>query len=121
MMIQVKVGDEVGYGRYHSWGTLLNHGFSKVTKINRWGHIILENGKVFDKQGQERNCQYGGAHIMDADRLRERLDEIKQARERANAANEIKKILDGQRTGGGEFVAISNEVREQMIALVNKL
>ena len=50
MQAQHKVGDEVGYSRHHQWGTLLSHGFSRVSKINGHGPIILENGKQFDKR-----------------------------------------------------------------------
>jgi hypothetical protein len=120
-MIQVNVGDEVGYGRYHQWGTLLQHGFSKVEKINRWGHVILENGKVFNKDGYERGREYGALHIMTAAHLREVLESIKQRRERNAVANELKALIDGQRNGHGDICEVSDETRARMIELVNRL
>jgi hypothetical protein len=120
-MIQVKVGDEVGFGRYHTWGTLLQHGFSKVIKINRWGHIILENGKVFNKDGQERGDHYGALHIMEAQRLREVLEGIQQRRDRNAVAHQLQDLLEAQRNGHGDNCKVNDETRARMIELVNKL
>jgi hypothetical protein len=53
MTIQSAIGQEVAYGKHH-WDTLLYGGKSRVAKINGHGHIILENGKVFDKNGRAR-------------------------------------------------------------------
>lgn len=120
-MFDVKVGDEVGYGRHHGWGTLLGHGFSRVAKINHHGHIHLENGKVFDKNGNERKTEYGCLRLMAADSLRAELQHIEERRARARAANELKALLDGQRNGFGEQCPASDEVRARMIELVNQL
>jgi len=117
-MFETKVGEEVGYGRYH-WGALLGHGFSKVAKINRHGHIILENGREFDKHGHER--KYGGLGLFTAERLRAELRSIEEKRARARAANKLKALIDGQRNGRGEYCMVSDEVRAQMIELVNQL
>jgi hypothetical protein len=120
-MFEVAVGDEVGYGRYHQWGTLLHHGFSQVVKINHHGHIHLENGRVFDRRGQERNRDYGGSHLMVAERLRAELQRIAEGRARAAAANELRKLIDDHRNGRGEQCAIGEDARAKMIALVNAL
>lgn len=122
MQMQPKVGDEIGYCyRHQSWGTLLSHGFSKVVKINGHGHIHLENGKVFDKHGQERNTLYGGLRLVDADRLREEKKNVAEQRARNAAANELKVLLDGQRNGRGEMCPAKEDVRAKMIELINKL
>lgn len=120
-MFETKVGDEVGYGRHHQWGTLLQHGFSRVAKINRHGHIILENGREFDKYGHERKREYGGLRLFTAERLRAELREIEEKRARARAASELKALIDGQRNGRGEQCMASDEVRARMIELVNRL
>ena len=120
-MFETKVGDEVGYGRHHQWGTLLQHGFSRVAKINHHGHIILENGREFDKHGQERKREYGGLRLFAADRLRAELQHIEERRARGRAASELKALIDGQRNGFGEQCPTSDEVRARMIELVNQL
>ena len=119
-MFETKVGEEVGYGRYN-WEALLGHGFSKVAKINRHGHIILENGREFDKHGHERKREYGGLILFTAERLRAELHSIEEKRARARAANELKALIDGQRNGYGDHCKISDEVRAKMIELVHQL
>ena len=119
-MFEVKVGDEVGYGRRH-WGTLLGHGFSRVAKVNRHGHIHLENGREFDRYGRERKVAHGGLHLLDADILREELQRIEAGRARARAANELRTLLDGQRNGYGDICKVDDTTKARMIELVNQL
>ena len=119
--VQHKVGDEVGYCRHHQWGTLLSHGFSLVAKVNGHGHIILENGKVFDKRGDERNTTYGGLRLISAERLRGQLKVIEEQRARNRAANELEELLKSWRNGRGDLCAISEGTRAKMIELINKL
>jgi hypothetical protein len=119
-MFQIQVGDQVGYGRYHN-GTLIQHGFSKVVKINHHGHIHLENGKVFDKHGDERGSTYGVLRLIPAERLREQLDHIQAQRARNQRMMELKNLLDSQRNGRGEMCEISADTRARMIELVSQL
>jgi len=122
MQMQPKVGDEVGYcHRHSSWGTLLRSGFSRVVKINGHGHIHLEDGRVFNKHGEERNVLYGGLRLIDAERLREERRHISEQRARNAAANELRTLLDRQRNGRGEQCPASDETRARMIELINKL
>jgi hypothetical protein len=121
MQAQHKVGDEVGYCRHHQWGTLLSHGFSRVAKVNGHGHVILENGKQFDKHGHERNATYGGLHLVDASNLRAELQHIAEQRARNAAGRELEELIKGRRNGHGDLCAISEEVRARMIELINKL
>ena len=120
MQVQPKVGDEVGYGRHHQWGTLLYHGFSRVVKINHHGHITLENGKVFSKRGDERNTTYG-SRLISAERLRSELKVVEEQRARNRAANELEELLKSWRSGRGDLCAISDGTRAKMIELINKL
>ena len=115
------VGDEVGFCRRHSWsGTLLRYGFSHVTKINRWGHITLANGKVFDKNGNERG-EFADLHLVSAERLRGELAAELAQRARNSVANEICKLLAGQRNGFGNYCEISDATRDRLHELVNQL
>ena len=121
MQVQPKVGDEVGYCRRHSsWGTLLHSGFSKVSKINGHGHIHLENGKVFDKHGQERNTIMG-LSLVEANRLRDELQHIAQKRARNTTAKNLEELIKGQRNGHGDLCPISDDVRARMVELINQL
>ena len=116
-----KVGDEVGYCRHHqSFGTLLSHGFSRVAKINHHGHVILENGKQFDKRGDDRFSSHGGLRLISAERLRGQLKVIEEQRARNRAANELEELLKSWCNGRGDLCAVSDETRAKMIELINK-
>ena len=121
-MFKCKVGDEVGYVRYGGWHrTILIHGFSRVVKINHHGHIHLENGRQFDRHGDERKQTYWGLRLIDAAALRERLAEHAVQRARNTAAHELKALIDVQRNGHGDICKVNDETRARMIALVNQL
>lgn len=116
------VGDEVGFVRYGGWhGTMLSQGISRVTNINRYGHIHLENGRQFDRNGDERNVKYGGARLIAADQLRAQLDKAQADRQRAQAAQELVKLIEGQRDGYGRHHEVSDDIRARMQDLVNRL
>ena len=121
MQAQHKVGDEVGYCRHHQWGTLLAHGFSRVAKINGHGHIILENGKQFDKHGRERNAIASMLHLIDANQLRAELQQVAEQRARNAAARELEELIKSWRNGRGNICPISDETRAKMIELVSKI
>jgi hypothetical protein len=118
---EIKVGDEVGYHRTRSYGSILGHGFGLVAKINRHGHIILDNGIQFDRYGDERNVKYAGRRLISADHLREILAVREQQKARNEAANELKSILEGQRNGYGDTCKVDENLRAKMIALINQL
>lgn len=122
MMNAYKVGDEVGYVRYGSWGhTMMSQGISRIVKINHHGHIILENGKQFDKQGRERKKEYGGTHLIDAQLLRDQIAEDRATRERGQAAQALIKLMEQQKDGYGRYHKMSDEIKQEMILLINLL
>lgn len=122
MKVETQVGSEIGYVRYVGWHrTILSHGFSRVAKINHYGHVILENGRQFDRHGDERKVKHGGLRLIAADDLRKRLAELEQQRGRTAAANELKSLIDGRRNGYGDHLAVDDKTRARMIELVNQL
>jgi len=122
MLFNATVGDEVGYYRSHYWhGTVLAHGFGRVAKINHHGHIILDNGRQFDRYGDERKVEHGGLRLITADKLRDILAAREQQRARNGAANELKQLIDGRRNGHGDHCAVDDKTRARMIELVNQL
>jgi hypothetical protein len=121
-MFDAKIGDEVGYYRSHNWhGTILGHGFGRVVKINHHGHITLDNGRQFDRHGDERKVEYGGLRLIVADELHKQLALREQQRARNRAAQELIALVNGQRNGYGEQCAVGEETRARMIELVNQL
>jgi hypothetical protein len=121
-MFDVKVGDEVGYYRSHYWhGTILSHGFGRVAKINHHGHIILDNGRQFDRHGDERKVEHGGLRLINADKLRDMLAAREQQRACNAAAQELIALVNGQRNGHGDHCQADDALRAKMIELVNKL
>ena len=116
------VGDEVGYVRYGSWGsTMMSQGISRIAKINHHGHILLENGKQFDKHGNERKKEYGAVHLIDAQLLRDRIAEDVATRERGKAAQALIKLVEQQKDGHGRYHKTSEEIKQEMLLLINQL
>ena len=118
-MFAVKVGDEVGYARSARMG-YMSAGFSTVTKVNGHGHIILENGKTFDKRGNERNCNYGGLFLIQAANLREsqaRDNAAREQRARVQALeNKVKELF-----GYSGNVHVTDERKAELLAMVEAL
>ena len=111
----IKVGDPIAYGRYH-YSTLLEHGFSTVAKINKYGHIHLYNGRVFDKFGDERNKQYSRCHLMSVADCQQALDRQNVLRERWGKISQIRNIADTLHESG-----VSDETKSQLIQLIQSL
>lgn len=109
---KLTVGAEVGYGRWH-WGTALNSGFARVSKINGFGHITLDNGMVFDKYGKERDVKCGGCQLVDADALHEMNDRAAMRRERKNKIDQLHKLMEQLAAGEN-----GSELKNQMIQLI---
>ena len=117
-MFAVKVGDEVGFGRYgrHSW---LSTGFAKVTKINGHGHITLDTGKVFDKHGNERGTSYG-LSLTEAESLSNSIARETARRDQNHRVRALQqKVNDLFGYSGNAHV--SPEVKAELLALVEAL
>lgn len=119
-MSMYAVGDEVGYVRYYR-GTMMSQGISRVVKVNHHGHILLENGKQFDKHGAERKKEYGGTRLTNADELRAQIAQVAADRQRSQMAQELIKLIEGQRDGYGRQHEASDEIRARMRQLINQL
>ena len=117
-MQQYAVGQEVGFVSYGSWG-MGSHGFGKIVKINGHGHIKLDNGRVFDKHGNER-AKFSRMRLTDPAQLRESIVRQNAARDRRVAAQDIERYLNSHKTGYGD-IRLSDEQKAELIALVNKL
>ena len=118
-MFAVKVGDEVGYARSARMG-YMSAGFSTVTKVNGHGHIILENGKTFDKRGNERNTNYGGLFLIQAANLREAQARDNAERERVSRAKALQQKVQDLFGYSGN-VHVTAERKAELMALVEAL
>lgn len=114
------VGQEVAYGHLNrSSGGFMHVCYSRVAKINGYGHVILESGKVFDKHGTERNTSYA-ARLLDAQQTRE-YEARKQAQRDVNAkVRDIQALLDGRRTGARDY-KIDEATKAELLRMVNEL
>lgn len=117
-MFAVKVGDEVGFGRfgryaYHSTG------FATVTKINGHGHITLSTGKVFDKRGSERGTNYG-LELIEAETLRRTTARETAEREQRARFNALEQKLKDMHTYAGN-VYVTPEAKAELLAMVEAL
>ena len=117
-MQQYAVGQEVGFVSYGSWG-MGSHGFGKIVKINGHGHIKLDNGRVFDKHGNER-AKFSRLRLTDPAQLRESIVRQNAARDRRVAAQDIERYLNSHKTCYGD-IRLNDEQKAELIALVNKL
>ena len=115
MTTDIKVGDPVAYGRYH-YSTLLEYGFSTVAKINKHGHIHLDNGRVFDKFGDERNKRHFGCHLMPVAQCQQAIDDKNARVARYNKIDRIRKMVSALHVSG-----VDDETKNQLIELINSL
>jgi hypothetical protein len=119
MISYVTVGAEVGYANYGSRG-VVSSGFSRVIKINKWGHIKLENGREFDKLGNARNEKYSRVCLVEPSSLRQQLADQAARRDRVQTVRSMISKLEGSFTYAGS-VHVSPELRQELLELVNKL
>lgn len=116
--VKLNVGDEVGFGRNARF-SMINIGFARVTKINGYGHITLDNGKVFDKYGRERGTNYG-VNLIDAAALRQQVAWKEEQRVTTNKVKELQqKVADLFACNGR--ACVSADDKAALLALVNAL
>ena len=115
------VGEIVGYYS-HSDGyrSMMGVGYGKVTKINGHGHIILDNGKTFDKHGDERGPKYSKLHLMNAEKLRNRVAENLAQGKKATMVRDLIHKLEGSFSYAGT-VHIDSDTKQELLAIVNSL
>lgn len=118
MFTAAKVGDEVGFARCTQHGYQCS-GFATVTKVNGHGHITLDNGKVFNKHGTERNSTFG-TRLIDAEHLRTALARTEAARRQAHAVRQIELKLKDMWSFSGT-VHVTPERKAELMALVEAL
>jgi hypothetical protein len=117
----LKVGDEVGYARYYS-GTLMNYGFSNVVKINKFGHIMLENGKSYDKHGVERKSPYSYTYLYSPKILRQRLAERDAKHQNQNMWQEVSKVVTTYESSSKYGIQLLTEEEwEKLSNMINNL
>lgn len=116
--VKLKVGDEVGFGRFGRFN-FHSAGFGRVVKINGYGHITLDSGKVFDKHGDERGTTYG-LRLTDAASLRESQARDVAAKSQVARVKELEaKIKDMFGYSGN--VHVTPESKAELMALVEAL
>jgi hypothetical protein len=115
------VGEMVGYYS-HSDGyrSMMGVGYGKITKINGHGHIILDNGKTFDKHGDERGPKYYKLHLMNAEKLRNRVAENLAQGKKATMVRDLIRKLEGSFSYAGT-VHIDSDTKQELLAMVNSL
>lgn len=119
-MMQVKVGDEVGFGRWYS-GRLQTGGVATVVQVNGHGHVTLSTGKVFDKHGRERGTGAGGFRLVPAEQIVSEQAAARRRRERNAAARQIEHLIRECRNGYGDLCEVNAETKQQMIDLITSL
>jgi hypothetical protein len=125
----IKVGEEVAFARRHrNWGSLLNHGFGVVTKINGHGHIFVQSGDRelrFTRTGDAYKDSYGPT-LLHADQLRRELAVADRRKEQRRIAQEIEQAIKSGYSYSGTFhvseerVATLKELVNQLEMLVDK-
>lgn len=118
---KVQVGDRVGFYRGTSNG-FADAGFDTVAKKNKYGHITLANGKVFDKTGHERVGGYGALMLIGAERLEEmiatRAAQRDLDRRMNDLANTLTDVLRNHRNGHGNYSPLTDDDKARLIALI---
>lgn len=119
----LSINDTVSYIKTHHWGSVLCHGTAKIIKINRYGHIILSDGMIFDKTGYERGSSHrnSNCHLCSPEHLQSVLDKQAAVKARTQTVHQIIAKLEDQKTGMGHYVEFSNEVKKELVDLINAL
>ena len=125
-MFQTQVGQEVAIvrnsGGFYGFTTA---SYAKVEKINGFGHIILDNGKKFDKYGYEyKGTKYHCCYLADAEKTRAQIAEQNAKRDLnnnvRNIVDEFNKVISNNKNGMGQYF-ISAETKAELVALINQL
>lgn len=125
-MFQATVGQEVAIVRNSSgFYGFTSATYAKVAKINGFGHIILDNGKKFDKFGYEyKGTKYHCCYLADADQTRAQIAEQNAKRDLNNnvrkVVDDFNKIINNNKNGMGQYF-ISAETKAELVALINQL
>lgn len=116
-MFVINVGDVVGFAYFSFGGRITSNGTAVVAKINRWGHILLENGRLFDKFGNEK-IQTGVSRIrlIEVALLERELAAQACKAEGFNAHRRATELLKDAR--GYNCVHLSAEDKAELIALI---
>jgi len=91
---ELKVGQDIGFVAIHVHDCYV--GKSKVASVNRYGHIKLENGFVFDKNGRRKLefSKRSSHYLISMEEYNIRTEQNNERIKRNNAKAEIRKILD---------------------------
>lgn len=101
-----------GYGKYQ----VLNHGFSKIVKIQPSGRFLLENGLTFDQQGT-RLIGQRRVMLMRPEDLTAMLNNEPIIQRRLRLHQQIRKLVDND----GFPYEFTASKKNQLLALVNAL
>jgi hypothetical protein len=101
-----------GYGKYQ----VLNHGFSKIVKIQPSGRFLLENGLTFDQQGSRLIGQHR-VWLMRPEDLTAMLNNEPIIQRRLSLTQQIRKIVN---TDGFPYELTASK-KNELLALVNTL
>src|SRR4051812_49226676 len=121
-MANYVVGQEVGYARWHRGMHMMGHGFSTVTKINGHGHIILADGKKFDKRGQEYGATpHFGLCLMAPDYIGKELAAFAKQHRRNEVRKKVEQVMHDHRFGNGNMGPLPIAAKEELITLIKQL
>ena len=118
-MFQIKVGDEIGVARSTRYG-YQNASYQTVTKINGHGHIILDDGRKFDKRGREYKGGGYGYVLVNTAQLRKSVADKAERDERKANVRRLIALLEGS-FGYSGTVHLSDEERAEIQSLVAKI
>lgn len=115
-MPNYEVNDVVGFARFHSFGSILTHGFGTVTKINGHGHIFIKtqrgDEKRFDKYGNSYKDDYGPS-LIGAARLTEILEQQKNKSNIRKMSKELAELVVNK--------TVTNEMLDELEVKIAKL
>lgn len=116
-----KVGDVIGMIRFHN-GTLMTCKVVTVEKINRWGHITVTGGRVFNSGGSERNAPgasyNSGAWLCTEERARAEQAARNAHVARRNAMSEMENIL---KANGDARFPLDTSTKQRLVELVGMI
>ena len=120
---EYKVGDDIAYNTSRRYWSAWAIRFDKVVKINGHGHIFTENGRKFNKYGEEMitpTCSYPSACIVDINRAKELIIQDNKTKDINNAVNGLLTALSTKKTGHGDY-HLEDDIVQSIKALTEKI
>lgn len=120
MIRKYDIGAKVGFGWINRRGEIHNGGIAEVTRVNKFGHVHLDNELVFDKSGTNRGQTNYRLRLVPEKNIETEVKPLSKQWRNIDRALKIQGFITQNFTAKGEFPVteqLKNELFEQLADL----